>query len=61
MLLGKTMGLTMEQDKAIGLFRLGLNGVFEAFHGYGYDIFIPEAVAEIVKLALVLHERLEKD
>mgnify|MGYP001566279313 CR=1 FL=1 len=51
----------MEQDKALSLFRLGLNGVFEAFHGYGYDIFIPEAIAEIMKLALVLHKRLEEE
>ena len=50
----------MEKNKAIGLFRLGLNGVFEAFHGYGYDVFIPEAIEEIVKQALILRERLEE-
>lgn len=48
----------LDPDKAIGQFRLQLNGVFGPFHGYGYDIFIPEAIEEVVKLALILNRRL---
>ena len=51
----------MDREKAIGLFRLQLNGVFEPFCGkvhYGQNVFVPRAIEEIVKLALLLHERL---
>ena len=48
----------LEPNKAIGQFRLQLNGVFAPFHGYGHDIFISEAIEEVVKLALILHRRL---
>jgi hypothetical protein len=37
--------------KAIGTFRLQVSGVFKPFTGYGMDVFVPEAVEEIVKLA----------
>jgi len=40
-----------EYDRALGQFRLQLNGVFAPFHGYGHDVFIPQAITEVVKLA----------
>ena len=49
----------MDKEKAVGLFRLQLNGVFEPFLMYGLQQSIPEAVSQIVQLALELHERLE--
>ena len=48
----------IDRQKAIGQFRLQLNGVFAPFHGYGHDVFIPEAQDAVVELALALHERL---
>ena len=39
-----------EYQKAIGQFRLQLNGVFEPFNCYGLDVFIPGAMTEIIKL-----------
>lgn len=54
-----------EREKAIGQFRLQLNGVMEPFCGkvsYGQGVFVPQAIEEIVKLSLKLHERLnDKD
>ena len=51
--------ITQEQrDKAISQFRLQLNGVFTPFIQYGQSVFAPEAIVQIVKLALKLHERL---
>lgn len=46
------------EEKAIGQFKLQLNGTFQPFHGYGQDVFIPEAINQIVGLALQLHRRL---
>jgi len=45
--------------KAIGQFRLQLNGVFEPFKFYGLKEYVPGAIAEIVKLAedFSLHTR----
>jgi hypothetical protein len=40
-----------EYAKAIGQFRLQLNGVFEPFRQYGQDVYVPGAIREIVKLA----------
>ena len=40
-----------EYRKAIGQLRLQLSGVFAPFHGYGMDVFIPQAIEEAVKLA----------
>jgi hypothetical protein len=40
-----------EYDKALGQLRLQLNGVFTPFHGYGHDVFIPQAADEALKLA----------
>ena len=48
----------IDKEKAIGQFRLQLNGVMSPFHFYGQDAFVPPAIEEIVKLALKLHERL---
>ena len=39
-----------EYDKAIGQFRLQLNGVLEPFRKYGLAEFIPGAIKEIVQL-----------
>ena len=50
-----------DKEKTIGQFRLQLNGVFEPFCGkvhYGQNVFVPQAIEEIVKLSLKLHERL---
>jgi hypothetical protein len=37
--------------KAVGQFRLQINGVFDPFRQYGQDVFVPAAVEEIVELA----------
>lgn len=47
-----------KEMKAIGQFRLQLNGVFQPFHSYGHDIFISSSIEAIVKLAIQLHLRL---
>ncbi len=39
-----------EYKKAIGQFRLQLNGVFAPFNLYGLGVFIDSAIAETVKL-----------
>lgn len=49
---------TPDKEKAVGQFRLQLNGVFQPFNGYGMNIFIPEAIEAIIRLALQLHRRL---
>jgi len=46
------------REKALGQFRLKLNGVLTPFNSYGLGVFIPPAIEEIAKLALQLHERL---
>jgi len=45
-------------EKAIGQFRLQLNGVFDIFKLYGQDIYIPGAKAEVERLAVDLSLRL---
>lgn len=37
-------------EKAVGQLRLNISGVFAPFGLYGLDVFIPNAVAEVVKL-----------
>ena len=37
--------------KAVGQFRIQLNGVFEPFNIYGLDVYIPGAIKEVVRLA----------
>jgi len=44
--------------KAIGQFKLQLNGVMSTFRIYGMDIYIAPTILEITKLSLALHERL---
>ncbi len=39
-----------EYEKAVGQLRLQILGVFEPFHQYGQDAYIPGAVKAIVKL-----------
>lgn len=46
-----------EYKKAIGQFRLQLNGVFEPFNMYGMDIYIPAAKEQIVELAEAFGKR----
>ena len=45
-------------DKAVGQFRLQLNGVFAPFRMYGLDVYIPGAQEATLKLAMQLHHRL---
>ena len=58
---GLTEAMSVDEKKAIGQFRLQLNGAFRPFTGkvnYGQDVFVPQAIEEIIKLALLLHRRL---
>jgi len=53
--------MSIDKEKAIGQFKLQLNGVMRPFTGkvnHGLNIFVPQAIEEIVKLALILHRRL---
>jgi len=50
--------MTEKEQKAIGQFRLQLNGVFKPFGLYGLDVMVPQAIDETVTLALKLHDRL---
>ena len=45
-------------EKAEGQLRLQIMGVLQVFNCYGLGDFIPEATAEIVKLAQQYHERM---
>jgi len=47
-----------ELDKAIGQFRLALNGIMKPLCLYGQDVYVASASEEIVSLAVQLHERL---
>ncbi len=49
---------TLNIDKALGQFRLALNGVFIPFSMYGLQAHIPEAIETIIQLALIMHSRL---
>lgn len=40
-----------DYDKAVGQLRLQVSNVMEPFRMYGQDVFIPQAVEEIVRLA----------
>ena len=53
-----TLAMSDETAKAIGQFRLQLNGVFSPFRQYGLSPFADQASSEVVKLALRLHDRL---
>jgi len=48
----------MTKDKALGLFRLKLNGIMQTFAKYGLQDQIPNAQEEILRAALELAERL---
>lgn len=41
-----------EYQKAVGQLRLQLNGVMRYFDMYGQDVFITQAVNEIIKLSI---------
>ncbi len=51
----------MKGDKAIGLFRLRVNGLLQPFRMYGQELLLPPVVEQIVREALVLHENLKKE
>ena len=44
--------------KAVGLFKLQLNGLMQPFMGYGLQIYVPETTEHIITAALLLHDRL---
>jgi hypothetical protein len=50
----------MDKRKAMGLFKLRINGLLEPFRLYGLDVLIPKTAEEIYKEALVLHARLSQ-
>ena len=45
----------IDEKKAIGQFKLQLNGVMGVFDCYGMGVDIPESIKEITNLALQLH------
>ena len=47
-----------DNEKAVGQFKLQLNGVLSPFKLYGMDIYVTPAIEQIVELALQLHRRL---
>ena len=49
----------MTKEKAIGLFRLRMNGVFQPFNCYGLTVLIPEAIEAVIKHAMQLHKNLK--
>jgi len=51
----------MENEKAIGLFRLRLNSIMAPFNLYGLDVWIPPAIENILREALLLHTRLNEE
>lgn len=50
--------MKIDEEKAIGQFKLQLNGVLSPFNQYGMDVYIVPSINEIVKLSLQLHKRL---
>ena len=50
-----------EQDtaKALGQFRLALNGLLKPLRYYGQDVYVDSVTGEIEKLAWQLHWKLE--
>ena len=51
----------MDREKAIGLFKLRMVEAFAPFHGYGQDIFVPEAQQRILEMALRLYHDLMEE
>jgi len=47
-----------DEKKAIGQFKLQLNGVLSLYNLYGMSVYIPSTISEIVKLSIQLHRRL---
>jgi len=47
-----------EIQKAMGQFRLQMNGVMSPFTCYGLNVYVPRAVEETLSLAMQLHRRL---
>jgi len=45
-------------DKAVGQFRLTLNGILKPLRLYGQGYYVDSASEEIVSLAIQLHEKL---
>jgi hypothetical protein len=50
----------MEKAKALGLFRMRVTGVLSVFKMHGLDIYIPQSIEQIEKLAIQLHKDLEE-
>jgi len=48
----------MDKEKAIGLFRLRLNGILSPLRLYGQEPFVDQARERIIAMALILHEEL---
>ena len=50
----------MDKEKARGILRLKVNGIFSPFRVYGLDAFIPGAVDEIIKVIDEYEERIKE-
>lgn len=50
--------MAVDEEKAVGQFKLQLNGILSPFNSYGLGVHISPAIKEIVRLALQLHRRL---
>jgi len=48
----------MDKQKARGLLKLKINGIFSPFRVYGLDIYIPGAIAEIIRAIDEYEERI---
>ena len=48
----------IDEKKAIGQFKMALNGTLSMFDMHGMNIHFPQVSDDIVKLALQLHRRL---
>lgn len=47
----------MDEEKAKGQLRLQLNAVMQPYMTYGLQLFVPETISEIMKLAEMYHQR----
>ena len=51
--------IDLEWEKAVGQFRLTLNGIMKPLRLYGQGDYVDSAIEEIVSLAIQLYQRLE--
>ena len=47
-----------EWDKAIGQYRLKLNGLMQPLRKYGQEQYVDQAIDELVHMGILLHYRL---